>query len=222
MSEISSKISLIFTCKYSNIAVGGDNMINSTAMLLQRYSSYSNPAAKIGRLVKDGELIPIVKGLYETDRSVPGHYLAGIIYGPSYLSFEFALAWHGLIPEAVYTFTSATCGKKRKKLYQTPFGTFTYRDVPVPAFPYGTELHAENGYSFVIASAEKAVCDKLYTCSPCANRAELRQLLFEDLRIDETAFRSTDPDAMAELAGLYHTANHRLLISLIREMKRHE
>ncbi len=184
-------------------------MVYSTAMLLQQYSSYANPAAKIGRLVKDGDLIPIIKGLYETDRSVPGYCLAGILYGPSYLSFEFALAWHDLIPEAVYAFTSATCGKKKKKQYETPFGMFTFRDVPVAAFPYGTELHEENGYGFVIASAEKAVCDKLYTCSPCSNRTELKALLFDDLRI------------MAELAGLYHTTNHRLLISMIREMKRH-
>ena len=98
---------------------------------------------------------------------------------------------------------------------------FTFRDVPVAAFPYGTELHEENGYGFVIASAEKAVCDKLYTCSPCSNRTELKALLFDDLRIDETAFRKADLNEMAELAGLYHTTNHRLLISMIREMKRH-
>ena len=197
-------------------------MINSTSMLLQRYKTYVNPAAKIGRLVKDGDLTPIIKGLYETDRAVPGYYLANVIYGPSYLSFEYALAWHDLIPEAVFTFTSATCGKRRKKLYDTPFGVFTFRDVPVAAFPYGTELHEEDGRAFMIASAEKAVCDQLYTCSPCSNRNELRQLLFEDLRIDETAFLDTDLNEMSELAGLYQTKNHKLLISLLKEMKRHE
>ena len=197
-------------------------MIKTTAMLLQQYSTYVNPAAKIGRMVRNGELIQIIRGLYETDRSVPGYYLAGIIYGPSYLSFEYALAWHNLIPEAVYTFTSATCSKKRKKQYETPYGVFTFRDVPLSAFPYGTKLYEENGYGFVIASAEKAVCDQLYTCSPCPNRTALRQLLFDDLRIDETAFYNLNPDEMTELARLYQTKNHRLLISMLREMKRHE
>ncbi|MBR0352748.1 MAG: hypothetical protein IJH53_06045 [Oscillospiraceae bacterium] len=197
-------------------------MIKTTAMLLQQNSSYVNPAAKIGRMVRDGELIPVIRGLYETDRSVPGYCLAGIIYGPSYLSFEYALAWHGLIPEAVYAFTCATCGKKKKKQYQTPYGVFTFRDVPAAAFPYGTELRVENGYGYMIASAEKAVCDRLYTCSPCSNRTELRQLLFDDLRIDEAAFRSADLNEMAELAGLYKTKNHRLLIAMLKEMKRHE
>ena len=220
--ETFARKSLFFTSNCTIIAFGGDNMIYSTAMLLKKYTSFVNPAAKIGRLVRKGVLIPIIKGLYETDRSVPGYYLAGIIYGPSYLSFEYALAWHDLIPEAVYTFTSATCGKKRKKQYETPYGIFTFRDIPVTAFPYGTELHAENGYGFVIASAEKAVCDQLYTCSPCSNRSELRLLLFEDLRIDETAFHNLDLDEMAEIAELYQTKNHRLLISLLKEMKRHE
>ena len=31
----------------------------------------------------------------------------------SYLSFEYALGRHGLIPEAVHTYTSATCGKRK-------------------------------------------------------------------------------------------------------------
>ena len=213
---------LIFTTKCSIIAVGGENMIKTTSMLLQELNTYANPAAKISRLVKNGNLFQIIKGLYETNNTTPGHYLAGIIYGPSYLSFEFALSWHGLIPEAVYVYTSATCLKKKKKRYDTSFGVYTYRDIPMAAFPYGTKLYEENGYGFIIASAEKAICDKLYTCSPCANKAELRRLLFGDLRIDENAFLDTDLNEMAELAELYHTANHLLLKSLIMEIKRHE
>lgn len=190
-------------------------MIKTAAMLSQQYNSYVNPSAKIGRMVKRGELTPIIKGLYETNPSVPGHYLAGIIYGPSYLSFEYALSWYELIPEAVYSFTSATCRKNRTKRYETPFGLFTYRDVPVNAFPYNTVLHEENGYGYVIASAEKAVCDQLYMCAPCSNKKELRQLLFDDLRIDEKSFRGLNTNELIELATLYKTKNHRLLITLL-------
>ena len=197
-------------------------MVKTTAMQIQQYGNYNNPMAKISRLAKSGELTPIIKGLYETERSTPGQYLAAAIYGPSYLSFEYALYWHDLIPEAVYVYTSATCLKKKKKQYQTPFGFYTYRDVPAPVFPYGTKLYEENGYGLIIASAEKSVCDLLYTCSPRANRKELKQYLFDDLRIDEGAFLKLDLNEMAELAGLYHTANHRLLISFIKEIKRHE
>lgn len=197
-------------------------MIKTTPILLNDYSSYSNPMMKIKRQVNNGNLIPIIRGLYETDHTIPGYCLARIIYGPSYLSFEFALAWHNLIPEAVYTYTSATCLKKKKKEYKTPFGLFTYRDVPANVFAYGTKLYEDNGYGYVIASAEKAICDQLYTCQPCSNKKELRALLFEDLRIDENAFCNTDLASMKELAELYHTANHRLLISIIKGLMKHE
>ena len=74
-------------------------------------------------------------------------------------------------------------------------------------FQISTTLRKENGYSFMLAFPEKAICDLLYNRSPCGNRMELRQLLFDDLRIDENAFRSTNRDDMTELAGLYHTTN---------------
>ncbi|MBQ9989981.1 MAG: hypothetical protein IJP31_03430 [Lachnospiraceae bacterium] len=105
-------------------------MIKTYAMLMEELRGYSAPANKLGRMVKEGLCTHIVRGLYETDKTTPGYLLAGSIYGPSYLSFEFALAQYGLIPEAVYTFTSATFEKKKSKKYSTPFGTFFYRDVP--------------------------------------------------------------------------------------------
>ena len=56
------------------------------------------------------------------------YLLAGSIYGPSYISFEFALSYYGLIPEAVHVVTCASFEKKKKKTYDTIFGTFTYRN----------------------------------------------------------------------------------------------
>ena len=48
-----------------------------------------------------------IRDRYETDRNVPAYLLAGSIYGPSYISFEYALSRYGLIPEAVYAVTCA-------------------------------------------------------------------------------------------------------------------
>ncbi len=191
-------------------------MIKTTAILINELSEYVNPIAKIRRLVNAGELFPIVRGLYETDGSIPGYYLAPIICGPSYLSFEFALAYYSLIPEAVYNFTSATFEKKKAKQYTTPYGTFTYRDVPSTAYPFGIVPHAENGYGFQIATPEKAICDVLYKISPLTNRAELERLLFEDLRIDKKAFFQLNMPEMLEIAALYHTQNHKLLQAYLR------
>ena len=190
-------------------------MIKTTAILLDEHKEFVNPMAKIRRLVQAGELFPIIRGLYESDRTTPGYYLAPVIYGPSYLSFEFALSYYSLIPEAVYAFTSATFEKKRAKQYKTPFGIFTYRDVPSEAYPVGLVLHSENGYGFQIATPEKAICDQLYTISPLSNRGELEKLLFEDLRIDQDEFFRLNLADLLEITTHFHTQNHKLLQAYI-------
>ena len=191
-------------------------MIKSISILLDENNTYANPAMKVRRMVDSGVLFPVVRGLYETDAETPGYCLASAIYGPSYLSFEFALAYHSLIPEAVRVFTCATFEKKKRKIYKTLFGTFTYRDVPSAAYPYGVKLKSENGYSIAIATPEKALCDLLYTISPAGNTGELESLLFDDLRIGRDGFGNLNKEELSELAGLYCTKNHRLLQSFIR------
>jgi predicted transcriptional regulator of viral defense system len=191
-------------------------MIKTTAIILEELKQYASPASKLSRMVKKGEYIPIIKGLYETDTSTPGYLLAGSIYGPSYLSFEFALSYYGLIPEAVYTFTSATYDKKKKKRFETPFGTFTYRDVPAEVYPLGIVIVHEGDYSYQIASPEKALCDMLYTKGPVANQKELRSLLFDDMRIDETEFSKLNPDEIIMMGERYRCTNVQKLSRLIR------
>lgn len=190
-------------------------MLKTTSVLMDEYRSYTDSAGKIKRLADKGIIIPVVRGLYETDKNTPGEYLAAAIYGPSYLSFEFMLSRYSLIPEAVYTFTSAAFEKKKSKIYHTFFGTYTYRDVPSDAYPLDVILKTEAGYSMAVASPEKAVCDLLYTISPCRNQKEFSFLLFEDLRIDENEFRKLDMQKLREISGYYHTKNHHLLISMI-------
>lgn len=192
-------------------------MIKTTAILLNDLKTYANPQTKLSRLVKAGEYIPIVKGLYETRRDVNGYLLAGSIYGPSYLSFEFALSYYGMIPEAVYTFTSATFDKKKKKIFETPFGCFTYRDIPKEAYPFGIRLISENSYTFQIATMEKALCDKLYEISPVHNMKELKQLLINDLRIEEREFQKLNLRDLEILSQKYHSTNINMLLKFMRK-----
>lgn len=192
-------------------------MIHSFDDLQIKYSNYTNIKDKIRREIRAGRLIPITRGLYETDPTTDGKYLAGHIYGPSYLSFDYALYIYSLIPEAVYkTYTSATFNKRKAKKYQNHFGTFTYRDIPAEVYPLGVLIHEEDGYSYQIATPEKALCDKLYTISPVNNLTELKELLFNDLRIDEDEFTKLDKDTLTTLAPLYHSKNLNLLAKLIR------
>ena len=193
-------------------------MIKTTNMLFEELRSYANPKAKLSRMVRHGECFPITKGLYEMDRNVPGYLLAGSIYGPSYISFEYALGFYGLLPEAVYTITCATFEKKKKKKYETVFGTFTYRDVPSAAFPLELRLMQEGNYFYRIASPEKALCDKLYTMPPASNTKELAVMLSDDLRIEELEIRKLDIVKIEMLSQRYHSTNVKKLATLMRRI----
>ena len=194
----------------------GEKTIISSAVAKNQFKEYSNVNNKISREIRDGKLYKIITGLYETDPNTPGYLLASSIYGPSYISFEYALSYYGLIPERVTTITCATFDKKKKKEYHTDFGIFTYRDVPSLAYPEEIILKEENNYSYQIATPEKALCDKLYTLSPLSNYSNLENMLFNDLRIDEELFDKLNVDKINKLSKLYHSTNIELLAKYIR------
>ena len=186
-------------------------MLVSFDVLAQQFAGYTDIKGKIRREVQGGRLVQVARGLYETDARTDGKCLAGAIYGPSYLSFDYALSVHALIPEAVYTYTSATFRKGKTKRYENAFGTFLYRDVPAAVYPLGVEIKVEGEYSYQIASPEKALCDKLYSLSPVYSVRALKERLFDDLRIDEAAFFALQKDDISQFAPLYRATNLKLL-----------
>lgn len=121
---------------------------------------------KVKRLMAQGKLLHIRRGLYclteMAGYSTKPHplELAQYIYGPSYISLESALSFHQLIPERVYTVTSAT--GKRSKEFQTALGVFSYLHLPLDNFYTEVELIEENGYKFFMAKPWKAICDYVF------------------------------------------------------------
>ena len=205
-------------CKETtNLKLTGANMIYSFDDLKIKFSDYAKIRDKINHEIQAGRLIHIARGLYTTDAKISGKYISGRLCSPSYLSFDFALYIYSLIPETVYAYTSATFCKHRNKMYKNNFGTFTYRDVPAEVYPLGVLTREENGYSYQIATPEKAVCDKLYTISPVSNLTEIKELLFDDLRIDEDDFSRLNKEILQKIAPLYHSTNLNLLTKLIRK-----
>lgn len=195
-------------------------MIITAQQLKEKYAYLSDPMGKISRDIKSGKIFPLVKGVYETDANVHGSRLAQFIYGPSYLSFDYVLHVQGLIPEAVYnTYTCATFNKRKTKTYTNHFGTFIYRDVPKDVFNLGVLVFIDGLYSYQVASAEKALCDKLYTLSPVKSVIELKEMLFSDLRIDEDVYCKLDKEDILKIAPLYRSKNLNLLVKLIKEGK---
>jgi len=112
------------------------------------------------RYTAKGYLVQVKRGLYGfPDALPPEPYLANKIYEPSYVSLEFALSYHGVIPENVYEITSITTKATRR--FEKLGKTFSYRHVKRIAFT-GYTTEKQNGFSFLIADPEKAFVDANY------------------------------------------------------------
>jgi predicted transcriptional regulator of viral defense system len=120
----------------------------------------------VKRALASGEIIRIRRGLYclapkYQKRSVNLYALAQLVYGPSYVSLESALSWHGWIPEAVHAVTSASF--KKAKEFATPLGVFRYDRVPQQVFYTEVErLTDASGNVFLMATPLKALADYVY------------------------------------------------------------
>ncbi len=160
--------------------------------MLSALNGYAHPRDKITSLLRKGSIIRVKKGLYifgddERKRPYSREILANLIYGPSYLSLEFALQYHGIIPERVEALTSVTVGRSRK--FFTPVGQFIYRMIPMSAFRTGVDqAETGDGRSFLIAIPEKALADKLRLDQvSIRSQKELQSYLFDNLRIEPEA-----------------------------------
>lgn len=153
---------------------------------------------KVSRMLAAGELIPLRRGLYLRDRTVNPLALAPAIYGPSYVSFESALAWHGLIPERVEEVVCATL--KRPMEFETPVGRYRYRHVPVRVFSIGIERVEDPLLPWLLASPTKALCDSVAQDASIRSQKDVRAWL-EAIRIDELP--PLDQDQLAACAANY-------------------
>jgi len=158
--------------------------------LLSLLQNYKRPNDKISRMLAKGEILKIKRGLYVLSREyqtapVSKPLLANLIYGPSYVSLDFALSYYGLIPEGVFELSSMT--PKRVKSYDTPLGRFTYTHSSKPLYGIGIVSEAlTDGSHFLIASPEKALCDKVVFTKKVGvtSVSAMRIFLKDDLRID--------------------------------------
>ena len=185
----------------------------------------NNINAKIAYMVNKGELIRLKKGLYTLGKdyqavSPDTISLANILYAPSYVSFDYALSYYGLIPERVYEITSATM--RMKKEFDTPLGRFTYKPIPLQAYALGVDwLYDDIHGGKLIATSEKALCDKIRSDRGIGrlSQQKLRDYLEFDLRIDMDLFYTLDAALVLTIATAYRSSNLKNLSKLINKRK---
>jgi len=193
--------------------------------LLNCLRDYSRPRDKISDLLKRGAIIRVKKGLYifgpEFSRGpYSRELLANLIYGPSYVSLDYALGYYGLIPERVETVTSVTCGKNRT--FSTPVGRFTYWAVPLPYYRLGIDLvPLDERRSFLLATREKALSDKIFRDrgSSVGTLAGMKTYLVENLRIDPGELSRLDMGRMQKISQYCRSRKIRLLVPFLLEQK---
>jgi predicted transcriptional regulator of viral defense system len=134
------------------------------------------------RWVKKGYLIRLKQGYFTfseyRDKPDYARYFANQIYRPSYISLHSALAFYGIIPEAVVQITSVTSLKPAS--FANDVGEYSYNSIKENLmFGYGLKpMTGKRAIRF--ASPEKALLDLLYLYSFYDSEQEL-----EELRLDE-------------------------------------
>ena len=192
--------------------------------LLDCLKDYARPRDKISGLLRKGIIIRVKKGLYifgddYRRRPYSREILANLIYGPSYISLDYALQHYGLIPERVEAVTSVTIGRSRK--FFTPIGLFTYRMISLEAFRIGMDrIEIGDGRAFLMATPAKALADKLHEGrgTGIQTQKELSKYLEESLRIDPAVLGELKQMDLDAIARHYRSKKIRLLSELVHRI----
>jgi len=170
------------------------------------------------RALASGEVMRVHRSLYcladkYLRQKLDLRVLAQRIYGPSYVSLESALSYHGWIPEAVYAITSASLERSRE--HDTPLGHFSFTRVPQKTF-YAEVQRVENadGGSFLLATPLKALADYVYVhkCDWDSTRP-----VVESLRVDGGLLASVEADGFDRLLANYSSRRVQRFLKGLRK-----
>lgn len=188
--------------------------------------SFSNVNEKISKMIKKDDIIRLKRGIYFFNpkyNTIPVDKIsvANILYTPSYVSYEYALSYYGLIPERVYGVTSATL--RLKKIYDTPIGRFDYIKVPKKAFSIGVDWLYDNELGGrLIATKEKALCDKIKSEKKLGvlSQKKLWDYLVHDLRIEELELLKLNIELLNEISVSYNVTILKTLVTVISKRQK--
>lgn len=178
----------------------------SHGALLPLLSDYARPNDKISEWLASGTLISLKRGLYVVgapwrQETLCLPLIANRLYGPSCVSLEYALSWHGLIPERVIEVTSVCTGRGRE--LENSLGRFSYSKIPQQLFPLGLTIEGVGNQCFWLASPTKAVCDTVLLTRhlKALGKASMEAFLFEDLRMDADLLADFDATVLEGYAN---------------------
>lgn len=190
--------------------------------LMQTLKHYKKPRDAITRFLRDGSIIRVKKGLYVFGENyrrgvICKESLANLIYGPSYISLEYALSYYGLIPERVEQITSMT--PLRSKTFQTPVGIFDYVHLLPRKMAVGvTVVEADSHHQFLIATPEKALADRISFYKNLTSTQDVRSLVCGGLRIEEEMLAKLRIPLLKEIEQIYRNPAVTYLSQFVKEL----
>jgi len=173
----------------------------------------------VNRALKDGSLLRVKRGTYvlgqryRSDSLHPFVLTQSLVPG-SYVSFESALAWHGWIPEGVFTTASVTPGRKTLHYETTSFGVFDFHPLAIADYRFLTAVdRVEMGKrAAFIAQPLRALMDLVALRKENWNGLDW---LAHGLRIDEGELAGLGRRDFAKLKAVYkHKAVNTFLTAL--------
>lgn len=186
-------------------------------------NGYTGINDKINKLKKEGLIQTLKRGLYLhkspfVNTNISKEIIANTLLSPSYISFDYALYFHGLIPESVYDVTSATT--KRSKSFKTDIGVFSFKEIPKELYQIGLKIESTKNGNFIIASKEKALCDKVYYTKniQITSKKSMIEFLQDDLRIDMDELEICDMNIFINYFEISKSKKIKLLIEVIKDI----
>ena len=166
------------------LSIVGDEPLFETSLLLAGEVEPAHIHRQLARWVKAGRLIRLRRGLYALAppyrKRDPHHFLvSNRLSRPSCVSLHSALAFHGLIPEAVTVTTGVTT--RRPERLATPLGEFEFRHIKKELFFGYSAVDVAPGQTALVARAEKALLDLVYLTAGVEGRAYLEGLRLQGL-----------------------------------------
>lgn len=193
------------------IKIGPPGGVFDETLVRNLFPDRSEGARKlmVYRAVADGEIVRLKPGLFILRREyrkteLHPFVIAAMLHAPSHISLQAALAYHGLIPEAVQQVSSVT--PARSRTFRTPLGVFSFQRVPARDPRAGVEAVRLGSQSWAfIATPLRALADLLYLNRSVSWRNDGLAFVLESLRIEEDDLAAISAGALPEISDSIRT-----------------
>lgn len=201
-----------------------EGQVFNHSVLVSQLKGYARPNGKISDMLSKAELVPLKRGLYALGtsggRPLSKGLVANHLYGPSYVSSYWMLAYYGWMTERVETVTSMCMGRSRE--IDTPLGRFAYTTIPAQYYASGLTFVEEGEVAFMAATPEKALCDLLVSTRKLRIQSvsSMQHYLLDDLRLDEDDLYGLNLERLQRCANSdYKTTMLSVLVRFVERVQ---